>query len=59
MPLFRNLNEQEKKILIHKIKNNTNSEKQYLSDLVNKELEKKLSKISEEENYKAKNRYRL
>lgn len=64
MPLFRGLSESEAEILIHKLQNNTapiqetfNSD--FFDDRVTQRQEKKLAKISEDENFLTKNRYRL
>jgi hypothetical protein len=64
MPLFRGLNEQEAEILLHKLQNETESEadqvrSDILTESVLQEIEKKLAKVSEDENYLSKNRYRL
>lgn len=64
MPLLRSLNEQEAEILIHKIENRTVPENEdfnesFFTSTLNQVLEKKLAKVSEEENYLTKNRYRL
>ncbi len=64
MPVLRHLTRDEMDALIHKIKNSgrkhgdefTGPE---LYNMVHKTVEKKLAKISEEENYNSKNRYRL
>ena len=61
MPLFANLDEEEKRILMHKLGNCKRKldDEMLAYDSVSKVLETKLSKISEEENFNAKNRYRL
>ena len=61
MPLFANLDEEEKKILMHKLGScKRKREEEVLAyDSVSKELETELSKVSEEENFNVKNRYRL
>lgn len=64
MPLFRGLTEDESYSLIHKLKNQVgeNGDKFtecILTDYTYQFTEKALAKISEEENYLAKNRYRL
>ena len=64
MPLLRGLNEDEMRILTHKIKN-SNRDKEDVNDqalwndMAFKETEKKLAKLSEDENFNNKNRYRL
>lgn len=64
MPLFRGLSESEAEILIHKLQNRTlppqdafNAD--FFEERVTQKLEQKLAKISEDENYLTKNRYRL
>jgi hypothetical protein len=64
MPFLRNLDEEEQRILLHKIRNqNRNSEDStecgILNELSLQTVEKKLSLLSEEENFNEKNRYRL
>ena len=64
MPLFRGLSQEETRSLIHKIRNEGRSlsdgfNEDLISEMVSKTVEKKLAKISEEENYLNKNRYRL
>lgn len=64
MPLLRNLNREEQQILIHKIKNSNRTLgdtycSSYLTDMTFQTLEEKLAKISEDENFNSKNRYRL
>jgi len=64
MPLLRRLTKDEQDAFIHKIRNqNTKSADLnndiIITEMVNKTWEEKLAKISEEENFNAKNRYRL
>jgi hypothetical protein len=64
MPLLRGLSPDEARSLIHKIKNEGRSvsdgyNQELIDSLVSKDIEKRLAKISEEENYLNKNRYRL
>lgn len=64
MPLLRNLTKDEQDALIHKVLNSNRVKGdsitgEVLNEMINKRIETKLSKISEEENYNAKNRYRL
>lgn len=64
MPFLRGLDEEEMRILAHKVRNSrTNTDDwndQYLwNTMADKTFEKKLAKISEDENYNDKNRYRL
>jgi hypothetical protein len=64
MPLLRNLTKEEQEALIHKLKSRNrqlgdNTTDAILSGMVNKQVEKKLAKVSEEENFNSKNRYRL
>ncbi len=64
MPVLRNLTPEEQEILIHKIKNNgrrlgDNISGGLLNEMAFQHIEEKLAKISEEENYNSKNRYRL
>lgn len=64
MPLLRNLNKEEAEILIHKLKNShrqvgDNFTGDLLTSMTYNDLEEKLAKISEEENFNKKNRYRL
>lgn len=67
MPHLRGLTEEEQRAFIHKLQNGAtkncvpgdeNLEGLY-TDIVNRTLEKELAKVSEEENYNLKNRYRL
>lgn len=64
MPVLRGLTKSEAEILIHKIKNSQNNladtlEDELLTEQVHKNIEKELAQVSEEQNYLAKNRYRL
>lgn len=62
MPFLRGLNAEEQRILIHKIRNSDRSDgitETLLDDMTYKFTEEKLAKISEEENFNSKNRYRL
>ena len=62
MPLLRGLSADEARALIHKIKNEGRSydhQEKIIDSMISKEAEKKLAKISEEENFLTKNRYRL
>jgi len=60
MPLMNGLNDEEKDALIHKIENSKRSsiQEQILESETSDEFERKLAKISEEENYNMKNWYR-
>lgn len=64
MPLLKGLNEDDQRALIHKIKSiNRNKEDGFFYDPVDVRLaedkfEKKLAKMSEEENFNLKNTYR-
>lgn len=62
--MLRGLSESEVEILLHKLQNNTGSEadqarEDYLNEAIQHNIEKKLAKISEDEAYLEKNRYRL
>lgn len=63
MGVLRGLNEEETRTLLHKLTNTgrsataTNSEL-YLTNTLSKDIETKLAKLSEDENYNLKNRYR-
>ncbi len=63
MPMLRNLTPDEYDTFIHLVKNkgrslgSTNND--LLDEMTMKTVEEKLAKISEEENYNSKNRYRL
>lgn len=63
MPLLRGLSRDEADALIHKIRNSGRRLGDYngdiLNEMINKNVEKKLAKVSEEERFLAKNRYRL
>jgi len=64
MPLLRSLTPEEAEILIHKINNSNrdlgdNFTPELLTSMTSNEIEEKLAKISEEENFLSKNRYRL
>lgn len=62
MPLLRGLTPEESEALIHKLRNekrNIDSNDDIIQELVSKEAEKKLAKISEEQNFLNKNRFRL
>lgn len=63
MPLLRGLSRDEADALIHKLRNSGRRLGDYndsiLNEMINRNTEKKLAKISEEENFLAKNRYRL
>lgn len=64
MPFLRNLTPEEQETLIHKIKNSGRSlgdsvTGELLNEMTFQQVEKKLAQISEEENFNAKNRYRL
>lgn len=61
--MLRNLDEEEQRALIHKIRNSNRKlsnpqENLFYDQLLSQTLEKKLAQISEEENYNIKNRYR-
>ena len=64
MPFLRGLDVEEMRILKHKIKNSSRGdeeeyEQQLINEMAYKTFEQRISKISEEENFNAKNRYRL
>jgi hypothetical protein len=64
MPLLRGLTPAEQEALIHKIRNSNRSlgdsvTGTLLQDMSSNRLEAKLAKLSEEENFNSKNRYRL
>jgi hypothetical protein len=64
MPVLRNLNEDEQRILLHKIRNaprkgNDLISESLLDQMSFQRVEKLLAQLSEDENYNAKNRYRL
>jgi len=61
MPVLSQLNEEEKETFLHLIANKRreyNDESKLLGEMVLKRTEERLAKISEEENYALKNRYR-
>lgn len=63
MEVLKPLTEEEQRILIHKVQNSNRSktfthQQLYLQSEMNNELEKQLAKLSEDENYNLKNRYR-
>lgn len=65
MPLLRGLNKDEQRALFHKIQNSNRREGDtflndgLLDEFVNRNIETKLSEISEDANFQNKNRYRL
>jgi len=64
MPILRGLTPEEQQVLIHKLRNSgrtlgDNLSGQLIQDMTSNELETRLAKLSEEENFNAKNRYRL
>jgi len=63
MPVLRNLSPSEQEALIHKIRNSKRSWDHISNDIIDEmtsqSIEEKLAKLSEEENFNAKNRYRL
>jgi hypothetical protein len=64
MPVLRGLTPDEQDAFIHKLKNSGRSlgddvTETILSEMTHKNLEARLAKLSEEENFNAKNRYRL
>lgn len=64
MPLFRELDEKETEILIHRLKSMNRSQgdmftEAHMTALITKDFEKELAKVSEDANFEAKNRYRL
>ena len=59
MPVLRGLNEEETRTLFHLIRNRQTEDTELLGHMMSNEDEARLSKISEEENFNAKNRYRL
>ena len=63
MPFLRGLDEEEMRILKHKIRNQSRGEEQEFEQqlwnlMANKNNEKQLAQLSEEENFNDKNRYR-
>jgi hypothetical protein len=56
MPALRNLTEEEARIFAHKIRNSPQDP--IIKSLMSKEVEIKLAKLSEDENFNLKNRYR-
>ncbi|CDW85583.1 UNKNOWN [Stylonychia lemnae] len=64
MPILRGLTPSEVEILVHKIKNSNQNisdsmTEEILNESVLRDVEEGLAKVSEEQNYLAKNRYRL
>lgn len=64
MPLLNGLTKDEQEALIHKLRNSGSKNGDKFTDIlvsgmVNKNLEEKLAKLSEDENFNVKNRYRL
>ena len=64
MPFIRNLDEEEFRILLHKVKNSDRrlgetGSKMAIDTVEHHRVESMLAKLSEEENFNAKNRYRL
>jgi hypothetical protein len=62
MPILRTLNAEEQEAFLHKLRNSGRSLTDVdglLSEMTFHQIEEKLAKLSEEENYNAKNRYRL
>jgi hypothetical protein len=64
MPLLRNLTPAEQEAFIHKMRNSNRSlgdqfTNEILDEMTTQTIETKLAKLSEEENFNAKNRYRL
>jgi len=62
MPILRTLTAQEQEAFIHKLRNSNRSLSDVeglLSEMTFHDIEEKLAKLSEEENFNAKNRYRL
>lgn len=59
MPFLKHLTPEETEALFHKIKNTRRQDGDLLDEMTFQNVEQKLAKISEEENYLAKNRYRL
>jgi len=66
MPLLKGLTKEEQEAFIHKIRNNISkrtvaetTEDLMLTSMINKTVEEQLAKISEDENFNMKNRYRL
>jgi hypothetical protein len=64
MPYLRNLTRDEADALIHKIRNSNRQQADHITTelidgMTSGELEEKLAKVSEDENYLTKNRYRL
>jgi hypothetical protein len=59
MPLLRGLDKEEFRTLNHLLKNKKTEDSEILEQIMSNKNEKMLAKISEEENFAAKNRYRL
>ena len=65
MPVLRGLTPEEQEIFLHKIKNSSgrtlgdSATAEILDEMTTQTIEEKLAKLSEEENFNAKNRYRL
>ena len=65
MPVLRGLTAAEQEIFLHKIRNNSgrtlgdSATSEILDEMTSQTIEEKLAKLSEEENFNAKNRYRL
>jgi hypothetical protein len=63
MPILKDLDENEVRVLLHKLENRTfqdiDNKTDMLDRLTQSTTEKQFAKLSEEENFKAKNRYKL
>jgi len=64
MPVLRGLSRSEVEILIHRIKNSNSNladtlQDDLLTEAIHRNLETELAKVSEDQNYLSKNRYRL
>jgi phosphoglycerate-specific signal transduction histidine kinase len=64
MPLLRGLTKEETEAFLHKVRNQDRSlgdnfTQDLLTGMISNTVEEKLAKLSEEENFNAKNRYRL
>lgn len=65
MPMLRNLTPQEQEAFLHKLRNSNRTlgpdsfNGVLINEMTMNHLEEKLAKLSEEENFTSKNRYRL
>lgn len=64
MPVLSSLNSSEQEALLHKLRNSNRNHgedinNEILDEMTLQTIEQKLAKLSEEENFNSKNRYRL